>query len=137
MIERLVKPGRSIKIRFNKLEDEHKSLRGSIRIAVTQMIDQKDSTMGPWSLLKRLGVHFGIMKRREIRYLLEALRELDKLYAVIKDLSNLSKLFEDVWTNTTAINTNLDNMAEIFQRRRDSPYETESKGQKQFVSLVK
>ena len=58
MVDRLIKLGKSIKIRFNKLEDECLSLMGSIKTAITQMKDQKADKMSAWSLLKRLGVHF-------------------------------------------------------------------------------
>ena len=135
-VVRLIKPGRSIKIRFKKLEDEYKWLRSSISTAITQMMDQKDSTMGHWPLWKRLSVNFGIFKPREIRYLLEALREVDELNAVIKDLSDLSNLFEDLWTNTIIINTNLDKMMKILRKRRDSLYRIEGDGQEQLDSLV-
>ena len=58
MVDRLIKLGKSIKIRFNKLEDECLSLMGSIKTAITQMKDQKADKMSAWSLLKSLGVHF-------------------------------------------------------------------------------
>ena len=136
MVERLIKPGKSIKIRFNKLEEEYEWLRGSISTAIAQMMDQKDSTVGHWPLLKRVGVLFGIVKPREIRYLLEALRKVDELYTIIKDLSDLSNLFEDLWTNTMIINTNLDKMMGTLRRRRHSPYKVEGDGQEKLVSLV-
>lgn len=133
MVERLIKPGKSIKIRFNNLEDECLSLRGSIKTAITQMMDQKDSTMGPWPLHKRLGVYLKMMKPRELRYILDALCEVDELYIVIKALSSL---FTDLWTNTMAINTNLDNLIMILRKGRDLLYKIEDDGHVQLMSLV-
>lgn len=136
VVEKLIKPGKLIKIRFNKLEDEYEPLRGSIRTAITQMMNQKDSTMGPRSLWKRLSVHLGMAKPREIRYLMEGLREFDELHKVIEDLSNLSNRFEDLWTSTMIISTNLDKMMDIVWKRRDALYKVESEEQEQLVSLV-
>lgn len=133
MVERLIKPGKSIKIRFNNLEDECLSLRGSIKTAITQIMDQKDSTMGPWPLHKRLGVYLKMMKPRELRYILDALCEVDELYIVIKALSSL---FTDLWTNTIAINTNLDNLIMILRKGRDLLYKIEDDGHVQLMSLV-
>ena len=133
MVERLIKPGKSIKMRFNELEDKCLSMRGSIKTAITQTMDQKDSTMGPWALWARLGVHFGIYKPRELRYLVNALDEVEDLYTVVKDLSNL---FGDLWTNTMAINTNLDNLIEILRKGSDSLYGDGDDGEERLISLL-
>lgn len=93
MVERLIEPGKSLKMRFNMLEDECLSLRGLIKTAIAELMDQKDSTMGSWPLWKRLGVRLGIYKPPELRNLLNALDEVEDLYTVVKDLSNL---FEDL-----------------------------------------
>ena len=109
-------------------------MKVAVKTAITQTMDQKDSTMGPWTLWARLGVQFQIHKPRELQYLLNALDEVEDLYIVVKDLSNL---FGDPWTNTMAINTHLDNLIGILRKGSDSLYGDGDDETERLVSLLK
>ncbi len=113
MVEWLLEPGEKIYTGLKQLETECLSLKGMIKTATKQIMSDLDITMGHWSLSKRLGVHFGVIKPPDIQYLADALQITQELLSVISDLL---ELFSDLWNNTMAINTNLNTLLEVLRK---------------------
>ena len=114
MVNEMVEASKPIKLRLNELENESLSLCSLVKTAVDSLMDQTDRTIRPWSLLKRLGLYYGlIVTPREIQDLLIALDQFNELDAL------------GFWNNTMSTNTNLDKMMEVILKGNESLYALE------------